>query len=206
MLGPGMTRVPARPGWSRGVIRVSIKVAATRGVFPMLARLLSSLLFTLCLSGAAQAAEIFWSTTANTCVPADATIRFNRDKVNLASVQHAADSVDLIILNCPVTRFEIELHNWIVKLTYRDSTGTGAAASVRAQLYRMPIGGVNPVPLAEVNSNSSAITGNSNVNSANFQHTFDFATQNYWIRVELDRSTTGQTVIFHSVALLGDLT
>jgi hypothetical protein len=169
----------------------------------MIARLLSSLPVDICLAGAAQA-QTLWSTTANSCVPDDDTIKAERYKVNLASVQHATDNVGMITVNCPVTRFSSMLSGWRIGLAYRDSTGTGAAASVRARLYRMVIGQFTPAVIAEVNSNAGAATGNTNLSSSAFTHVFEFGMANYWIRVDLDRSALSETVIFHSVAVLPD--
>ena len=44
------------------------------------------------------------------------------------------------------------------------------------------------------------ITSINVVGSAHFSHPFDFAFA-YWVRVELERATTSQTVIFYSIAL-----
>jgi len=170
----------------------------------MIARLLSSLLFTICLAGGAQA-QSFWGTTANSCVPDDDTIKDERHKVNLASVQHAPDNLGAITLNCPVTRFAPTLTTgWRLQLTYRDSTGTGEGAFVRWRLYRMQTGTFAPALIVEANSNTFATTGNNFVATPAFTHSFDFISFNYWLRVDLDRSTTNQTVIFHSVALVPD--
>jgi hypothetical protein len=51
-----------------------------------------------------------------------------------------------------------------------------------------------------VNSNSSPATALNNVDTL-FPYTFNFGTNIYWVRVELERALTNQTVIFHSVAL-----
>jgi hypothetical protein len=160
----------------------------------MTARVLT-LLFALCLTSAAEAMP------GSACVPDEDTIKFNRHTVNNASVQHAAGNTDLIVLTCPFTRFDPPQNDWTLSLTYRDSTGSNTAAFVRAQLYRMPIGGANPVLITTVNSNSSTDTVVSNARSPNFTHAFNFLSNVYWVRVELRRTTTNQIVILHSVAL-----
>jgi len=126
----------------------------------MIARLLASLLFTFCLAGGAQA-QVVWSTTANNCVPDDDTIKFERHKVNIASVEHATGNVGLITLNCRIDRFsDGGVSEWNIKLSYRDSTGTGTTAFVRARLYRMGTGGFDPSVIAGANSNLLPATGN----------------------------------------------
>ena len=63
-------------------------------------------------------------------------------------------------------------------------------------------GQTTPDLLATVSSNSSPITSNNQLGSGPFGHTFDFdGGYAYWVRVELERATTNQTVIFYSIAL-----
>jgi hypothetical protein len=169
----------------------------------MIVRVLA-LLCAVCLASGAQA-EVAWSIPGSGCVPTDVTTKFDRNKDGNASVQHAPNNVDLIILTCPIPRFTSGTTNWSLRLTYRDSTGTRpAVAFVRARLYRMPFGSATPgTPLATANSNSSSITTLNTVDSALFPQTFDFDTYIYWVRVDLNRAATNQTVIFHSVWLEG---
>lgn len=169
----------------------------------MIARLLA-VLFALCFTSAAEA-QVFWSTPGSGCVPDEAAIKFDRHKADNLSVQHTSGNVDRIILICPVLPFSSDATSWILDLTYQDSTGTGTAARVLAQLYRTEIGVAKPVPLATANSNSSANTTFNSVNSAIFTNTFDFDTGLYWVRVELDRSATDQTVIFYYALLIGNV-
>jgi hypothetical protein len=168
----------------------------------MMARLFA-LIFTACLATSAEA-QVFWSVPASRCVPDDDTIQFNRHSVGNASVEHAAGNVDLIVLACPVTPFSTASHFWSMGFTYRDSTGTNTQGSVRARLFRMAIGTASPTLMAEANSNSSNVMSLNTVESGQFDHTFDFEANSYWVRVELNRATTGQTVIIHSIRL--DLT
>jgi hypothetical protein len=169
----------------------------------MINRLLFSLLFILCLAGGAQA-EVFWSTVGSNCVPDDAKTRLNRHRINSASVQHAPDNVDLITLNCPVTKFETPLSSFNIGVTYRDSTGIGTSAFIRARLFRLDNASITPVLVGQFNSNDFGVTGSTHRLSPEFIHPFEFSTNNYWIRVEIDRSSTSQTVIFHSVLLDGN--
>jgi hypothetical protein len=167
----------------------------------MTARVIA-LLFALCVASAAEA-QVVWSAPGSGCVPSDATTKFDRSKDGIASVQHAAGKVDMIVLTCPIPRHNSGSMDWTLQLTYQDSTGTGAAAFVRARLYQMGLQSATPAPLAIVNSNASAMTTLNTVTSPIFPHSFNFETNVYWVRVELERATTSQIVIFHSAALTG---
>ena len=165
----------------------------------MIGRRLLLLFFAVCFAAPAMAQG--WSMPGSGCVPNDITAKFERHLHGNATVQHAPANVDLIIVTCPVTGITNETTNWVVSLTYRDSTGTGAQSYVLARLYRMAVGTTNPVLLAQVNSNKSPAIGISTVNSPPFTHTFDFTDNVYWIRVQLDRAATNQLAILYSVAL-----
>jgi hypothetical protein len=164
----------------------------------MIARLLSCLLVILGLAGGAQA-QVFWGTVGSNCVPVDASL-----KVNLASVQHAPDDIGRITLNCPVMPFSTPLSTWELSVTFRDSTGTNPSAFVRVRLYRLEIGMITPVMLGEFHSNDFNVTGSTTRSSPNFSHIFDFSVNNYWVRVDMDRSALSEIVIFHSMVLAGE--
>ena len=87
-------------------------------------------------------------------------------------------------------------------MTYRDSTGTATTAHVRARLYRMPVGKTNTNVLAELDSDGFGDTGTVLHQTAAFSHSFDFGGNSYWVRLELDCSSTSQVVIIHSVAVV----
>ena len=200
MIDPVAAR-PRQPGREGRQARQS-----NEGVFPMIARILASL-FAVCLAGAAEAQVplIVWSAPASTCVPADATIKFNRHKVGVESVQHAIDNVDLITLNCPIGLFNAgSISSWQLGATYRDSTGAATTGFVRVRLYRVAAGGTVPTLMAEMNSNSFANTGVTTQRSPSFAHTFNFAANSYWVHVDLDRSSLSDIVILHNMQLVGD--
>jgi hypothetical protein len=97
-------------------------------------------------------------------------------------------------------RFDTGTTNWVIKLTYRDTTGTDTTASVVARIYSLPIGSSSPNSLKSVSSNSSAVTTTNMITSTSFNHAFDFDTNVYFAQVTLSRTGT-QTVIFYSVVL-----
>ena len=95
-----------------------------------------TLIAAICFANAAQA-QVPWSTPASACVPDHATINFNRDSLGVASVQHTGSSVDKITMNCPIAPFTNGIGFWVLSINYRDLTGTGTTAFVRAELYRL---------------------------------------------------------------------
>src|SRR5215213_3140899 len=138
---------------------------------------LAAVFLAVCFAAAAHAQPaVLASLPGSGCVPSDATTKFTRHQVNNASVQHTPGNIDLIVLSCPIAPFDSANTDWVVRLVYQDSTGTSTSAFVRARLFRMAIiipG--SPILLATVSSNSSAVTTTNAVQSAAFNHTFDFA-------------------------------
>jgi hypothetical protein len=160
-----------------------------------------SLLAALCFVQAAQAQPaVRFSSAANACVPDDATIRDNRAQIANPSVRHAAGNVDPVVLTCAIPPFTSPETSWALRITYLDSTGAAMGANVRASLYRMQHDRANPVQIVTANSNSDVPT-TLNTLFAPFDHMFNFDTNLYWIRLELDRSTASQNVILYSVAI-----
>ena len=157
----------------------------------------------LCFGYSAQA-QVTASFTGSGCIPSDATINAGRHRVTNGAVQHAPDEVGLITLTCPITPFANDSGTWGLNLIARDSTGGGPSAHVRARLYRMsiiadpPTG--TPVLLAAASSDDLPFT---TINTAEtiFDHNFRFSNHIYWILIDLDRTTTSQTVVFHGVYL-----
>ena len=161
---------------------------------------LLGLIVVLFWANAAQA-QMVLSTPASGCVPDHATIRDNRATVGNASVRHAADSTDPIVLTCTITPFDPgSTTGWLLRMTYVDSNGAGPSAFVRARLYRMTLGGSTPVVVATAMSNSDDETGLNTVTTS-FTHPFAFLENIYWVHIELVRATASQVVVLHSVAL-----
>lgn len=158
-----------------------------------------SVVAALCIPTVANS-QTPWSATGSGCVPDHATIANNRTVVGPALVRHANNNVDKIVLNCAIQAFTLADTNWVLFLDYEDSTGRGTQAIVRARLYSMSFAGGDPTVIATANSNSSNITGR-DLLAAPFVHTFDFDSNVYWVRVELDRNSTNQIVILYAVAL-----
>jgi hypothetical protein len=153
----------------------------------------------ICFANVAQA-QILLHVPASSCTPDSVTIRSNRHVTANGSVKHAAGNVDKITLICPITPFVTGHTDWVILLTYVDSTGESTAASVRAQLFQMTIGTDTANLIATVTSNLSDET-TVETELRRFTHTFAFDGNSYWIRLELSRADASQTVIAYSVAL-----
>jgi hypothetical protein len=157
----------------------------------------------ICFASAAQA-ENAWSTIAAACTPDSVTIKSDRHSAILSAVRHATGNVDLISLHCPIPRFSSLKTSWKLKLKLQDTTGSDTAAFVAAKLYREGIGvAAGQQVLATANSNSFPNTTVFFGSSPTFNHTFNFDTHIYWVRIELDRSAINQTVTAYQVVLNG---
>lgn len=169
----------------------------------MLPRLFALLFFVVCLPAAAEA-QVRWSSPANVCVPDGATIQFHRHRTSNEIVFHQAGNLDQITLNCSVGFFNTgAFKNWRLGLLYRDSTGAGATAFIRARIFRKAASVAGWVLMREINSNSFAATGTTSQQSATFLHEFDFAANHYWVQVVIDRSAASEVALFHGVFLVG---
>jgi hypothetical protein len=165
----------------------------------MITRLFAVMAF-VCVATQAHA-QVGWNAAAIACVPAAETIG-NFESTGSIGVQHAAAKTGSLIFVCPVYRFDSTPTDWVMRMSYRDSTGTATTASVVARLYRVPKDTFAPVAIATLSSNSFADTANNAASSAaSFDHTFDFDANAYYVRVTLTRSATSQIVRFYSVGL-----
>ncbi len=141
-------------------------------------------------------AEVYWSSSATACVPDALTAQTDRPanpSPNVVGLN--GTSVDEVVLNCAVTpNHGAQLPNR-VSLTYRDSTGTNAAAVARAQLVQINrISGASAT-IAQVGSNQVATTTIRRLQSTKFSHQLDFDANYYVVRLFLDRTATSQTVL-----------
>ena len=162
---------------------------------------LSAFVGSLCLAGAAFAQVSPWSTPGSTCTPSDLTVRSENYRTGAAWVRHAPSKVGSVVLSCPIARYNFSRSGWTLNITYQDSTGQGTTAFVRARLYRMSTGATTPALLATATSDVSTHTDPGMVASPEFSHSFNFDNNMYWVRVELYRSSTAETVTFYSASL-----
>lgn len=159
------------------------------------------------MSGAASA-ETFWTAVGSTCVPGDAYIQADRYAITAGSVSHKGTNTGVITLYCNVDVGSLLAQSLVlghspnhIVLTYKDSDGTTTATYVKAELISMARsnGGLT-TGIGSVTSNSNAATGD-NVLSAAFTHTFDVTNKSYYVRIDMDRASSGQSAIFYSVRL-----
>lgn len=163
---------------------------------------LATLVAFLLVASAAHAQSIIWSAVGTTCVPDGATVGHYTTGTSVASVRHLGNQTGTLTFTCRVSRVDTATTDWVLKLSYRDSTGTGGGASVVAKLYRLRIGNYTPALIDTVTSNSSSVTGNNTINStASFSHTFNFDMNTYFVQVVLTRASSSQNVQFHSTAI-----
>jgi hypothetical protein len=164
----------------------------------MITRLFAVLAFLFAVTSAQ--AQVGWSAAGTACVPNGPTVG-KYTSVGAAGVRHAGNNVGSLVFTCSMDRFNSGTTTWVLRLAYRDSTGAAGTASVIARIYHMDKEGFTPVLLATANSNSSSSTGKVIVSSGDFNHTFDFEQNVYFVQVMLSRSAGNQIVQFHSVVL-----
>jgi hypothetical protein len=157
------------------------------------------LIIAFTFAATAAHANVGWSSAGTACAPTGDTVGKYVSN-NAAGVKFAGTEVGDLVFTCSMDRFDTGTTNWVIKLTYRDTTGTDTTASVVARIYSLPIGSSSPNSLKSVSSNSSAVTTTNMITSTSFNHAFDFDTNVYFAQVTLSRTGT-QTVIFYSVVL-----
>lgn len=161
---------------------------------------LLALCSSLAFSGQAHARFDYWSSIGAGCVSTDATIQGDRYLTVAGGVKPAPNATDLITLFCPVAPNEGAYEPNALYLTYRDSTGFGDSAYVQAQLWKMDRQSSAITPIATVRSDSYGDTGTVQHHDF-FYHAFDFGRNHYFVRVDLDRSSAAEDIIFSGVAL-----
>jgi hypothetical protein len=171
------------------------------------------------VSAAAQAGQPYWSMPGAGCVPGDPAIQFDRYFITAGSVNYKTARSGLVTLYCPVnpnpvvlaitqtstSTFPLGPNNaYLFRLTYTDSDGAAAAVSVTARLLRLAKsngGFTGAVPGATLVSSASAVTTQTNL-SGPFDHSFDFVSQYYYVRVDLNRAVgTSAIATFYGVAI-----
>lgn len=147
-------------------------------------------------------AATYWSAISTGCIPDAASIQANRYASSSDSViKHRGTNVQRIVLICSVSPNDQGQAPNVLTMTYRDSTATGAKAYVRAQLISVSRASGARVVVTTVSSNSSSVSSVSQLTSAPFSHVLDFNTSYYFVKIEMDRSTSSQTVSTVGVAL-----
>jgi hypothetical protein len=153
------------------------------------------------MAAPAHAAVPAWSANATSCVPDPASIETNSFTTTGAKVAHRANNVDPIKLSCAISDpSSFSGSFWNLVVTYRDSTGVGTSASVKAQVVRISRVTGNAATVATFDSNSSSAVGIAKGSSA-FINAFNFDTSYYFVQIVLDRTLTTEIVEVYGVAI-----
>lgn len=147
-------------------------------------------------------AEVFWSMVASACLPEAKAIQSNL-YINPTdfSVGLAAGKTKPVVLICPVERKSGPLMPDSLGLSYKDSTGTGTGASVKATLVSVDRASGARATITEVSSNSGSGAGPAYVATIPFVHPIQFDSYDYYVRLDIARSATGQDVRAIGVSL-----
>lgn len=158
--------------------------------------------FAVALSGAARA-EVYWSSIATACTPASIAIQSDRySAVPDSYISPNPGNVDPITLICPVSQKAGVPLPHILSVTYLDGTGDATSAAVKAQLIRVKrSNGSARAVVTEVSSDNFASKTVGNHKSDLFTHVLDFATNYYYVRIDIDRSLAKEKVRGIGVAL-----
>jgi hypothetical protein len=149
----------------------------------------------------AAQAQVGWSSAGTGFVPTGATLG-KYESVNAAGIRFTGNEVGNLVFTCSMDRFNSGTTNWMVRISYRDSTGSTTTAAVVARVYRIPISDYAPVSLKTVTSNSSATTTKNTIDSSTFTHMFDFDVNVYFVQVTLSRAASSQIIELYSVVLM----
>jgi hypothetical protein len=170
-----------------------------------------SVLVSLSSARNAAAGEFFAATSAS-CVPGNNAIQFDRYSIQSGKIFHTASNTDLVTVYCPINIYMIPGLPLFtanhMKITYKDSDGTGEFTSVVAHLIKMDQYGAITV-LTTFTSNAYADVG-----IVQKTHTFptvimdplkhglvDSFAYTYYVRVDMDRGSTADSALFHGVTV-----
>ena len=158
------------------------------------------LIIAFTFAATAAHAAVGWSSAGTACAPTCDTVGKYASQ-NASGVKFAGTQVGDLVFTCSMDRFNSGTTSWVIKLTYRDTTGAGTTASVTARIYRVPIGTSTPNSLRSVTSNSSAVTTVNTITSTPFTEMFDFDSFVYFAQVIMTRAASSETVHFYTVVL-----
>lgn len=154
------------------------------------------------LAGATgAAAATYWSAISTGCVPDAPSIQGNRYKPSSdTTIRHQGKNLKRISLICNVAPNPSGAPPNLLTLTYRDTTGTGTKAYVRAQLFSVDRATASKNLVASISSDTSSETVLGRVQES-FVHTLDFNTNFYFVKIDMDRSASTQAVSAVGVGL-----
>ncbi|NVB84736.1 MAG: hypothetical protein HOV81_40575 [Kofleriaceae bacterium] len=152
---------------------------------------------------AGQANAGTWTIPAAGCVPGDPAIQANRYLVTGGSVKHQSTATGVITLYCPITFATLLTTGTLTfVVTFADSDGFSTAANVTAQLIKLnSSNGVLTSIGSSLSSDAMAATTGGTMTTA-FPHTI-VANDYYYVRVDINRTTTSQGATFFGVRISG---
>jgi hypothetical protein len=159
-----------------------------------------AVLFALAAPHHAAAQTAFPATTVAACQKISGPA-----KISTVKVRFKTGATGKIVLACPIDSLAIDSANPTrrIVLHYRDQTGTGTAASVRAKLFaaNSTTGAVTITPLFDSNDNS-ATAYDSQISTVDLPE-FDTDSSSYSVQIELRRSNASRAVEFHGFTFVG---
>jgi hypothetical protein len=136
-----------------------------------------------------QAQASNWSMNGASCTPGDPAIEARRYTITGGSLTHQVNATGLITLYCPIAGTWGSNAPTVIWMTYMDSDPT--IASITAQVIRLAASGGSLNMISPVLTNRNTPNKDGIKIGLNFNHTFDFKNSYYYVRVDLNRSSTG---------------
>jgi hypothetical protein len=132
------------------------------------------------------------SIPANSCVPGDTTIEFDRHSIVSANVQHKGTGIDQITMYCFVPEGGFSSGDRIL-IRYQDSTAT-AGNFVHATYYRLAYSSGTLTQIVQLDTDMDCSgTSERTCNKSYSAHNQDHATYGYYVRIDIDRSSSSNT-------------
>jgi len=145
-----------------------------------------------------------WQSVANACVPSTQSAG-KYATIPGGGISFASGQVGTIQLVGDIQDWLTNEQYKYLELLYTDSTGTGTSAHVNAYLFRAHKNTGVAAQIASVRSDNGSAPGTRRL-IEDFTHTYDFINYYYYIVVELNRSSTSETVAAYFVRVYGTST
>lgn len=152
----------------------------------------------LLLSITSNASANEFDMTGASCIPGDPAVTNNRYLVTGGTVKHKSTNTDLITLYCGIpTTITSPSH---IELLY-SSTANNATTLVKMQYIKMSktTGAITSV--ATANSQSGVNNGTPQLQNVSFSDTYSPSSFIYYVRVDLQRSSSANVVIFYKATV-----
>jgi hypothetical protein len=139
--------------------------------------------------------------SAASCTVGDPAIQANRYLITGGSISYQTAATGVITIYCRIQGTWVSSPSTF-HVTYADTDGTGTNANLTAQIIRMSRStGTLTTVTTQINSNSFGTTSGSEMTQSLSGVTWDFTNNYYYIRVDLNRSTTSSFSTLFGFAL-----